>query len=335
MNALVDHEWGASPAADRVCAQVSGMRLSIAAGRLLMVLQAYMDESFDDDGTIVIAGYISTAARWVDFAKAWERELEVSGVPDKQDRRRFKMSEMAMSPMRMERVSAYHRIIADHALMSVSFTMNERDLTRALERIHVDYITIVWREQLTPYYVAFRLFMENFHNSRTERMTIPGWDWPEFLDGPIDFYFDDRTEKGSILGGWEEYLASRPLGYAEMYGATPRFESDDDFLPLQAADFRAWWVRRWSKEHGPDNAGMGRYFGFVWSEKTMPHLMLSVTEDQLAGTFKEWARQSLAGTEDYFKVRDAKTVVRPDPPAPLEKALASLGRWASNLFGRR
>jgi hypothetical protein len=50
-----------------------------------------------------------------------------------------------------------------------------------------------------------------------------------------------------IIEAWDRYMASRPANIRNLYGARPRFENDQNFLPLQAADFWAWWVREWSE----------------------------------------------------------------------------------------
>jgi hypothetical protein len=61
----------------------------------------------------------------------------------------------------------------------------------------------------------------------------------------IDFIFDEQTEKKVIYRIWDEFAETRPDSYRVTLGNTPRFENDQDFLPLQAADFWAWWARKW------------------------------------------------------------------------------------------
>lgn len=86
--AILDHVWGVSPASDRVWAQVSGVAPSRSWKRLLVVLQAYIDDSRGDDGTFVLAGYIATAESWAKFAGEWE-ELLPYGTPRWQGRLSF------------------------------------------------------------------------------------------------------------------------------------------------------------------------------------------------------------------------------------------------------
>jgi hypothetical protein len=94
-----------------------------------------------------------------------------------------------------------------------------------------------------PYYFMFRGLMDDFHRYARQQLKdiIP-------LDETVDFIFDDRSEKSYILAGWDEYVSELPEEEKQWYGATPRFENDQRFLPLQAADLWAWWVREWYEE---------------------------------------------------------------------------------------
>ena len=323
----LDHVWGESPAADRVWAQVCGMRPDLAGQRLFVVLQAYMDESYDQGGTFVLAGYISTAERWAEFSKEWEAALP-NATKAKNGNYRFKMSEMARTRGGMSNVSIFHDIIQRHAIMGVSFTLDEGELKRAIDRISIEFVTIEWQEPLTPYYVAFRLFMELFHNYRTEN--------PDALEirGPVDFYFDDRQQDKKIIwSAWDEYIEKRPDDYKPMYGSPPKFENDEVFLPLQAADFQAWWTRKWVKEYGVHHIRSGEYTGFTRSDKNIYHLRIAVTEDSLATIIKGWIEQNF--DIDPNLIRDSKIEERSDPPFPIEIAWGKLRSMFAAIFRRR
>src|SRR5215216_3948043 len=57
----------------------------------------------------------------------------------------------------------------------------------------------------------------------------------------IEFIFDEQMmEKRQIRDAWDGIKITRP-DIAAHLGNEPRFEKDDDFLPLQAADKLAWW----------------------------------------------------------------------------------------------
>ena len=258
-----------------------------------MVFQAYIDDSQDDDGTFVLAGYIASAERWASFSREWERMLPWATVqPD--GRHRFKMSEMAMSPERMGRLPAFHTIINNHVEMSIATVIDRKLLNKFLDdlvayvirdvnghktevELNIDNVKNVWRDQ---FFFAYLSLMDTFHKLASEgsdSFNIPG---------KVDFYFDETSKKGKILRGWDDYLAIRPAEYREKYGATPRFEDDEVFLPLQAADFRAWWVRRWAVEFGPDKASDGK-FPFATAAKPIFNLVFYVDERQLKAILAE------------------------------------------------
>jgi hypothetical protein len=303
-----------------------------------MVLQGYMDESYDEDGVFVVAGYISTAERWAAFSREWEEAL-LHAVRGKNGKYRFKMSEMAAQPERLARVSVFHDIIQRHAIMGVSFTFDKRDFDRALSRLSVDNLeSILWEDGLQPYFVSTKLFLEQFHKLR---LTSP--ELAE-LEGPVDFYFDEHSQKKTVIGAWERFLQSRPEEEMEIYGPTPRFESDDDFLPIQAADFLAWWARKWANELGVRRGHEGKYYGFVRSAHEIPHVWLSVDEELLAQILKSWITSGLKEQglpTDFFLVRDnsapPKVKAREnsvDPPFPVEVAFNAFKRWMQSLFSR-
>lgn len=295
-----------------------------------MVLQAYIDESIDDGGLVVLAGYISTSERWAAFSRDWEQMLP-QATPTKDGKYRFKMSEMAYSG-RMDRVSGFYELIQTHAIMGVSSIVDSKDLERAKARITVDHVGYIdWREANSPYYMAYRGLMDNFHAIRARDISsalIPDDELSRVigelqkLDGPVDFYFDENSDKKMILEQWDEYLQSRPPEFRKLYGSQPRFESDDVFLPLQAADLKAWWARKWVKEFGFGRMKEGKY-DFQTSGKLLPQIGLFQDEDQLVKSLKTWLGEGL--TED-FRIHDSEEFKRIDPPSPVERFASYLGR---------
>jgi hypothetical protein len=254
------------------------MRPSMAGKRLFMVLQAFIDESYEQDGFFVLAGYVSTVERWADFSVQWTEALK-SGVRDKNGDFHFKMRDMASPSERLERVSIFHNIIQTHVLMSMSLIIRKDDLERAAARISAFHlgkpVKIAWRADLEPYYVAFHLLMMNFHHYRLAQPDILG-------DAePVDFYFDEHSQKKKILASWDEYVAWQSPEHQAIYGSTPQFRPDNQFLPLQAADFLAWWVRKWAMQENTVNIEGGQYSGFVPSNMKIPNLKIAYDEDVL------------------------------------------------------
>lgn len=241
--------WGESRAVDRVWSQVSGLPPKMAASRMFMVMQAFIDESIDKDGTFVMGGYIASAESWARFSAEWEKLLPYGAIKGL-GQYHFKMSDMS-SPDGMTRVPAFFKIIEDHVLGCLSVKININELKNAINRFYIPNgrpggVIIEWDAHANPYYIAFRVLMDKFHAVRMDiAEAIP-------LNEKIDFYFDDRTDKKTILGMWDNYISTRPESIKGFYGATPRFENDADFLPLQAADFWCWWVRKWYAEGTPE-----------------------------------------------------------------------------------
>jgi hypothetical protein len=208
----------------------------------------------------------------------------------------FKMSEMASVPERMERVPIFYRVIENHALISLSCRMNLHDFRLGQDRFHryaaAMRINVDLQKWQNPYFFLFRGLIDYFHTQRSFfAKRIP-------LDEPVDFYFDDQSEKSFILAAWNEYLAGQPDEVRSLCGATPRFENDQDFLDLQAADLWAWWVREWYEEDAPDDDMPTKMknldFGEWRGEKPRPRVSLSFTEDQILDRFQKLLPASLS-----------------------------------------
>ena len=66
------------------------------------------------------------------------------------------------------------------------------------------------------------------------------------IDEPVDFIFDNESEKANLSGIWPMLKLSSAPAFRKNVGREPEFMNDDDTPPLQAADFYAWWVRKWT-----------------------------------------------------------------------------------------
>jgi len=247
---------------------------------MVLRYQAFLDESFGTD-EYVMAGHIASAAKWSLFAKEWE-ELLPFGTIAPNGKHHFKMSEMAALPERMVRVPAFYRLIEEHVFISISCRMKLSDLKGAVSHIKETYLANRIRVDLgdweNPYYALFRGLIDGFHTNRELVKEDVA------LDEPVDFIFDDKTEKAVILSQWESYLSYRDV--RRYYGATPRFESDQISLPLQAADLWAWQVREWYEwEDVPRPERMANFdFGSFKGKKRRPTLVMNFTMENLIAT---------------------------------------------------
>lgn len=294
-NPLLDHVWGGSPGADRVWAQIAPIAPSTKPWeRVFVVLQAFIDDSRRPDGTFVLGGYIATAAAWAKFSKEWEELLPLTMRGGPRNVHRFKMSEMKY---RMDYVPAFYDVIAKHAITCVACILNINDLNRALKRVWIDNAIINWTRFKDPYYMSFFGLIDGFHSFRatTEidrvRELTP-------LDKPIDFYFDNQSSKTMIEKLWDDYVAQRADEFKHLYGAKPRFKDDEIFLPLQAADFWAWWVSKSYAEGTLENLHNGE-FGKWKTTKIIPGVDIIRTEETLVDTLVGALRTAPELTPDH------------------------------------
>ncbi|MEI2636916.1 MAG: DUF3800 domain-containing protein [Methylotenera sp.] len=213
-----------------------------------MTLQAFIDDSYENDGVYVLAGCISNVEGWVNFSKDWQKILPNWGTLNpKTNKYHFKMSEMNATKERMERVPVFLGTIEEHVLGFVYVKINISELNRALNKLQAANADIIidWACYADPFYVACRCLLDKFHLQRNEMIEALG-------EEKIDFYFDEQSNKNSITSIWDSYISERPEQIREYYGATPSFKDDEDFLPLQGADLYAWWVRKCYKDGTPE-----------------------------------------------------------------------------------
>jgi hypothetical protein len=289
MIGILDHKWGVSAAQDRVWAQVSGISPRLSGRRLFMVLQAFMDDSYTENGVFVLGGYIASAQAWADFAAAWEDLLPLFALRGKSGRYRFKMTEMAR---RMECVPPFYKVIERHALLSLSCKFVIADLVRATDRVWAENVNLDWGFANRPHSFAFKCLLDMFHMARflnPQQYIIKTVVSP---DQKVDFYFDDQSQKREMLGGWDLYIRNQPTEIKDLYGATPRFENDEDFLPLQAADFWAWWVRKSYQEGTLEKIQAGDFGGWVGTRR-IPDMAISFNEEQLVSALMTILRSHL------------------------------------------
>lgn len=196
-----------------------------------MTMQAYVDDSRTNGKVLVFAGYIASVPEWLAFSKDWQERLDMwPRWPA------FKMSEIAASAdaQRHERAGGFYRVIEDHARAFVAIAVDEQALIQVVQELGFpDYLE-------NPYITAFRAIFD-FTAQLQHELGITE---------PIDFIFDERSEKEQVRRGFEVFKQTCDPAIRGRVGNEPRFERDEDYLPLQAADLLAWHVRRHWLEHG-------------------------------------------------------------------------------------
>lgn len=235
----------------------------------IMALQAFIDDSMASGEVLVLAGYISTAEKWSTFSDEWRQRLEM-----RPRLARFKMNEVDLgSELQMERVRHFYRVIEDHVLAQVAIAVPCRELNELVPRFDVQQFLV------NPYFLAHKVIV----NVTAQLQREAG------LTDPIDFVFDKRSEEPRLLQAFQYYMGTLPPEFSEVTGAMPIFRDDVEFLPLQAADLLAWWMRKlWLS----DRSISKRYVPLPWpSRVSIPAIVLDLSGEDLHRELEDIARR--------------------------------------------
>lgn len=238
----VGHIWGDSPAADEVLSLIVGLREGAARRARLVVLQAFIDDSYDAGGAYVLAGYVADTRTWAQFSAEWEAYLPRFGTLAPDGSYHFKMAEMATSRERHDRVPHFIRLIENHRLIGIACGVFFDDLREGVESIVSPAHLTFDPSPSAAFKLCFQTLQVQFNGNRANHS-----DHIE-SDGEIQFVFDTTAGSAHILQEWN--ASDPPMGKRHMYRTPPVFRDDRHFLPLQAADFLAWHCRSALKKHG-------------------------------------------------------------------------------------
>jgi hypothetical protein len=204
--------------------------------RHFMSFQAFLDDSGSGAPVFVLSGYVSSVDVWEIFSEQWQELLDESPKL-----KYFKMREAASRSgefrgikldNRNERVGRFFRLIREATQASVSCVIPIAPYNRLVK----GKIKKEWDD---PYFIAlFDLviyLVETHFQQRAAGKT----------KGVLDFIFDDNPRLAAKVPYWYQLTRDMlPSVVRDTIGASPRFENDHDFLPLQAADAQAWYYRR-------------------------------------------------------------------------------------------
>jgi hypothetical protein len=210
-----------------ILALVSGLPRRFWSRYPIMVLQAFVDESFDKD-PFVMAGFVSDVESWLKFTEEWD---EMRSYGNRWSA--LKMSEVAGSggDISWEKTEFLYRIIEKHIKAAICVVI---DLSAVVDELWLPV------QLKNPYWLGVKSIL-NFTAQHQEKLG---------LSEPINFVFDERSEKEQILQGWFGYVENIPPETRALTGKQPQFENEEEFVPLQAADLYAWWCRKWWRERG-------------------------------------------------------------------------------------
>lgn len=266
------------------------------------MLQAYIDESFNRERSIfVLGGYVSPAARWATFTHDWSEILTFTRLRDKSGEPYFHMTELAARSDGLEIAQAFYRVIEKHCELALSAKVDKRELENAIGRIVVPNFEIDWHWWRNPYNAAFRILMDMFHTqwaASAQKYTLSE-------NGPVEFVFDDKSEKDAILASWKDFMSNKSSSVRHLYSEHPKFRNDKQCKPLQAADFWCWWRRRWYEQ----NQEPFTFGPWAKDPNRIAYVMdIEYTEDQLVASFAKLIRSQLGPGPSMFDSKTGKAI---------------------------
>lgn len=200
--------------------------------------QAFLDDSGSGPPVFVLSGYVSLNYWWEDFSEEWKALLD-----EAPRLKYFKMNEAAQLSgefhgmgieARNKRLEKFLKLIQIASHQSVSSVIPYSPYRRIVK----GKIKKHWDD---PYFIALW---------DVTVMLITGMASLK-VDGSIDsasvldFIFDDHPRLAAKVPAW--YQMTRALLHPEVRNSiatTPRFENDQNLMPLQAADAQSWYYRR-------------------------------------------------------------------------------------------
>ena len=152
--------------------------------RLLMPMQAFIDDSQSDGEVLVLAGYLARFEQWERFSLDWQELLDMR--PRWQQ---FKMVEVAANPDRLERAGWFYRAIERYAAAFVAVAIELGPLKIAAREMGIP------EGRLTnPYLLAHRAIMDATIQYQREMG----------INEPVEFIFDRLgTDERIIREGWD------------------------------------------------------------------------------------------------------------------------------------
>ena len=233
-----------------------------------MMVQAFIDDSVDAGRILAMAGFVATPERWEKFYDEWTARCEHAGWPV------FHMKDVWArgSDEALEHAKWHYYTIRDHVQGAIIMTVPIEPLKRVVEKTRLNAIG-------NPYFWGIKGIINLTAQYQAE--------W----GGPIDFIFDERSEKRQVREGWEVYKATIPESIRAATGRDPIFEDDEKVLPLQAADMLASWCRKCWVE---DGKLLPNKFPIPWgSFDEVPALIFQWSEKDIEDEFA-WVLTDLA-----------------------------------------
>lgn len=222
-----------------VWALVSGHPTSIRRGRILVFLQAFVDESACDSGDkrLFMAGYLQRADVWAEFAVHWEAALHESP--------RIEFLHMVEANNLRGEFAGWSERKRDSKLLKLASVIRKFDFVSfefsIPQKAYFDTLTPVSPRGLNPHFSCVLLTIFSVGRMLNENK----------VDMPVEFIFDRKDGTEQDIDLFYEFCVESLSDDVKKIIKKPKFEDDDNLYPLQAADMLAWHVRRNYERPGP------------------------------------------------------------------------------------
>ncbi len=218
---------GPDAARSAILSLISGYAGEAREQKLLMVLQAYIDDSASDwaDKQFHLAGYIMTAKKWAEFSALWKSVLDAPPSVAC-----FKMNKARGDEGMAAKIGPLSEVIRKFRPPSIHCSMSRADFEETHSAKELRKVVT------NPYFCCYLGVLH----------VLAPWFTEAGFRVPVDFIFD---QQGGISEreAWEWYgTAKEVMGprFNSILGSTPIFRSDDEVMPLQAADMLVSTLRR-------------------------------------------------------------------------------------------
>ena len=193
------------------------------------MLQFFADDSRQDNPPLfVMAGYLAGQTNWDQFAIDWNQVLE---APPRLPRLKTKKIGRELGAAANQKLSNLYAVIERHVRYGVATIVRPGLIKEVFPKDRISS---------HPFYCSAMILMSEVAGLIQEQQL-------EIDD--IEFVFDEQLkEKRRLLDAWmlsvQHFKDTDNRLIRAMLLRTPRFETDDDCIQVQAADLLAWWVRR-------------------------------------------------------------------------------------------
>ncbi len=222
---------------EKACLQirrlVSGLPSDLRAARAFGVFQVVIDDSGrgqERDPAFVLAGYIARVRNWKEFADRWQAILaEPPALGNLKGYEAYWLCNQfkGWTPIdRDKKLSKLISLIHKYAPLSVTLAVNGRAFDAILRATKGSLRNI--------YPLAVAAITTKVLSYRADQRTFE----------KLGFIFDQGMLHGKVFEqAFEEMMTSLPKPATRLIGKRPHMEDDLEFLPLQAADLLASYVR--------------------------------------------------------------------------------------------